>query len=453
MKRQWISLAVTGALALGILAGCSPSAPEPTAASQPAASQPAGETKAGESSAAQSGTAEKETIVVWAWDPNFNIDIMNNAAARYQADNPNVEFDIVELAKADVEQKLHTSLASRTTAGLPDIVLIEDYNAQKYLQSYPGSFADLSGDFDFTRFAPYKVELMTLAGKIYGVPFDSGAAVICYRSDLLTEAGYSAEDMKDITWDRFIEIGKDVKEKTGKAFLAFDKSDGGIMRIMLQSAGSWYFNPDGSVNVTANEVLKEAMEVYKKVVEADIAIPVSGWNEWVSAFNNSSCATVTSGAWIIGSVKAATDQSGLWAVAPTPRLSTVSSVNASNLGGSSWYILEASPKKAAVIKFMQDIYAGDIGFYQDILVKNGAVATYMPAYKGAAYAAADEFFGGQPIFKDITGYIGGIPAINYGLYTYEADAAVMGQMAEYLSGKGLEDALKDAETQLNSQMQ
>lgn len=440
MKRQWISLAVIGALTMGILAGCSPSTPETAAAGQPA-----GETRTAESSG--------ETIVVWAWDPNFNIDIMKHAASRYQADHPDVEFDIVELAKADVEQKLHTSLASGTTAGLPDIVLIEDYNAQKYLQSYPGSFADLSGDFDFTRFAPYKVELMTLAGNVYGVPFDSGVAVICYRSDLLAEAGYDAEDMKEITWDRFIEIGKDVKEKTGKAFLAFDKSDGGMMRIMLQSAGNWYFNPDGSVNVAGNEALKEAMEVYKKVVEADIAIPTSGWNDWVSAFNSSNCASVTSGAWIIGSVKAAADQSGLWAVAPAPRLSTVSSVNASNLGGSSWYILEASPKKAAAIKFMQDIYAGDIEFYQDILVKNGAVATYMPAYEGAAYAAADEFFGGQKIFKDITEYINKIPAVNYGIHTYEADAAVMGQMAEYLSGKTLEDALKDAEAQLNNQMQ
>jgi len=79
-------------------------------------------------------------ITIWSWDPNFNIPIMQEAAERYAKDNPKVTFEITDLAKADVEQKLHINLASGVTAGLPDIVLIEDYNAQKYLQSYPGAF-------------------------------------------------------------------------------------------------------------------------------------------------------------------------------------------------------------------------------------------------------------------------------------------------------------------------
>jgi len=95
---------------------------------------------------------------------------MQEAAARYQKINPNVEFDIVSMAKADVEQKLNTILASGVKTALPEIVLIEDYNAQKYLQSYPGSFADLTKQFNYSEFAPYKVKLMTLNNKVYGVP-------------------------------------------------------------------------------------------------------------------------------------------------------------------------------------------------------------------------------------------------------------------------------------------
>ncbi len=55
------------------------------------------------------------------------------------------------MAKADVEQKLNTVLASRVREGLPSIVLIEDYNAQKYLQAYPGAFADLTGKVNTQR--------------------------------------------------------------------------------------------------------------------------------------------------------------------------------------------------------------------------------------------------------------------------------------------------------------
>ncbi|HPG19690.1 MAG TPA: hypothetical protein PLG58_03780, partial [Flexilinea sp.] len=54
-------------------------------------------------------------ITVWAWDPSFNIAIMKEAAARYEAINPDIKIDIVEMAKADVEQKLNTVLAAKTT--------------------------------------------------------------------------------------------------------------------------------------------------------------------------------------------------------------------------------------------------------------------------------------------------------------------------------------------------
>ncbi len=125
--------------------------------------------------------AEKAKITIWAWDPNFNIAIMQEAANRYMKINPNVEFDILTMAKADVEQKLNTILASGVKTGLPEIVLIEDYNAQKYLQSYPGSFADLTKEFNYKEFANYKVKLMTLNDKVYGVPFDSGSRFLLQK--------------------------------------------------------------------------------------------------------------------------------------------------------------------------------------------------------------------------------------------------------------------------------
>ena len=42
-------------------------------------------------------------------------------------------------------------------------------------------------------------------GKHYGVPFDNGAAIACYRTDILQEAGMTLEDFTDITWDEWVE--------------------------------------------------------------------------------------------------------------------------------------------------------------------------------------------------------------------------------------------------------
>ena len=104
-------------------------------------------------------------ITVWSWDPNFNGATMKEAAARYAVTHPDVTVNLVDFAKADLEQKLQAQLASGTTEGLPDIVLVEDYGAQKYLLSFPGAFEPLDGKVDYSGFAPYKVELATVDGK------------------------------------------------------------------------------------------------------------------------------------------------------------------------------------------------------------------------------------------------------------------------------------------------
>lgn len=400
-----------------------------------------------------SSAADEGKITIWAWDPNFNIAIMEQAKDIYLKDNANVEIEIVDYAKGDLEQKLHTNLASGMTEGLPDIVLIEDYNAQKYLQSYPGSFEDLTGQLKHSDFAPYKVGLMTLDKKVYGVPFDSGATGFYYRTDYLEQAGYSAADLENITWDAFIEIGKKVLEKTGKHMLALDANDGGLMRVMMNSAGSWYFDESGSLNIANNKAIQESARLYKEMFDSGIAKPTSGWGEWVGALNTGDVASVTTGVWITGSVKAEASQSGLWAVAPTPRLDLPGAVNASNLGGSSWYVLSSSKSKNTAVDFLNTIYGSNVDFYQDILVDRGAVGSYIPSQSGSAYTKEDEFFGGQKVYSDFSDWMQKIPSISYGLYTYEADAAIFGVMPEIYNGGSIEEALKKAEEQVKSQMQ
>src|SRR5690554_43572 len=153
---------------------------------------------AGISMATMSAASAAE-ITVWAWDPNFNGATMNKAGEIYAATHPDTSVTVVDFAKADLEQKLQAQLASGTTDGLPDIVLIEDYGAQKYLQSFPGAFEPLNDYIDYSTFAPYKVELATLNGQTYSLPFDSGVTGLFYRSDILGEAGYTAADLEGIT--------------------------------------------------------------------------------------------------------------------------------------------------------------------------------------------------------------------------------------------------------------
>lgn len=398
--------------------------------------------------------ASAAEITVWCWDPNFNGATMKLAAERYAAEHPDVTVNIVDFAKADLETKLQAQLASGTTDGLPDIVLIEDYGAQKYLQSFPGAFEPLSDKVDLSGFAPYKVELASLNGMGYSLPFDSGVTGFFYRSDILEEAGYSAADLEGITWNRLIEIGKDIKDKTGQILFPIDPNDAGIFRIMMQSAGSWYFNADGSVNIANNDVFKASLKTYQDLIASGITKPVAGWTEYTGSFTSGDTLGTVTGVWMVGTIKANADQSGQWGIAPIPALDGVEgATNASNLGGSSWYVLSSAPEKDTAVDFLSSVWGQDTEFYQQILVNQGALGSLLAAREGEAYSASDDFFGGAPVWQNFSDWLGQIPAVNYGIFTNEADAAVVAQIPALTSGGNVDEIAAAIEAQVSQQIQ
>jgi lactose/L-arabinose transport system substrate-binding protein len=394
-------------------------------------------------------SAQAKEITIWCWDPNFNGATMKEAGERYAKLHPDVTLNIVDFAKADVEQKLQTTLSSGATDSLPDIVLIEDYGAQKYLQSFPGAFAPISDSIDLKGFAPYKVQLATYEGKAYSMPFDSGVTGMYYRKDYLAEAGFKPEDMQNITWDRYIEIGKAVEAKTGKKMLGIDPNEAGMIRIMMQSGGQWYFNADGSPNIEGNAALKAALETDQKIVQSGIQKPTSGWNEWVAAFTSGDVASVITGVWITGTIKSQPEQADKWGVAPIPKLSIDGAINASNLGGSSWYVLESSAEKAEAIDFLNETFGKDVDFYQKILVDRGAVGSL----DGPAYKAPDAFFGGETVWQSFSDWLAQVPSVSYGTFTNEVDSAVISQLPGLAAGGSVDEAIKAIDAQVKTQLQ
>src|SRR5699024_349707 len=292
----------------------------------------------------------------------------------------------------------------------------------------------------------------SLDRKQYGVPFDSGATGLYVRTDYLEEAGFTVEDLTNITWEEYIEIGKEVKEKTGVDFLTLDPNDLGQIRMMIQSAGSWYVDEDGATpNLADNEALAEAFQVYKDMMDADIAKVVSDWSQFVGAFNSGDVATVPTGNWITPSVKAEGSQEGKWAVVPTPKLDMEASVHASNLGGSSWYVLNIDGKEKAA-EFLANTFGSNVDMYQTLVPEIGAIGAYLPALDGDAFTAEDEFFGGQSIVKDFSNWTDQIPGVNYGLHTYAIEDIIIETMQNYLNGGELSEVLNDAQVQAETQL-
>ena len=127
----------------------------------------------------------EKKLVAWCWDQSFNGAALKIAEELYKKDNSDFTLEIVDMSKIDLEQKLNTNLVSGVTTGLPDIILANDINIAKYINSYDGAFTDLSGTIKFDEFSKYKVDSVTVNGKQYAIPFDIGSAGMFYRRDYL----------------------------------------------------------------------------------------------------------------------------------------------------------------------------------------------------------------------------------------------------------------------------
>lgn len=431
MKKFWFLLVAT----LLILTGCGSDGEE------------TGTDQNGEGSTETEETTETDAITVWAWDPAFNIAALE-VAEKYS----DFELNIVENAQDDIVQKLNTGLSSGTLKGMPNIVLIEDYRAQSFLQAYPDAFFDLSDYINPDDFANYKIGPTSFDGKQYGVPFDTGVTGLYLRTDYLEEAGYTLEDFQNITWDEYLVLSKDIVEKIGKPMFSSDPNDLGIIRVMIQTAGSWYVKEDGKTPYIAdNEALKEAFRLYKDFVDSGIVQEDTGWSQFVGNLNGDVVISTATGNWITPSIKQEESHAGKWGVAPIPRLNLDGAVNASNLGGSSWYVLNIDGKENAA-QFLADTFGSNVDFYQDLVREVGALGTYLPATNGEAYKEADEFFGGQSIIQDFSTWMDQVPNVNYGMHTYAIEDILVVAMQNYLSGADLDQVLQDAQAQAESQL-
>lgn len=394
---------------------------------------------------------ESNKLTIWAWDEAFNIVAAKEAKEIYQKENPDVEIDVVTMSQDDVVAKLNTSLSSGDYSGLPNIVLIEDYKIQGYLTAYKNEFADLSSVAKPEDFAEYKTGVNYVDGKLYGIPFDSGVAATFYRTDLIEQAGYTKEDMENLTWEKYIEIGKAVKEKTGVSMCTLDPSDIGQIRMMLQSAGSWYTDADGKVSIADNQALKDAIKVYKDLVDSGITKQVSDWDQFVGAFNSGDVASVVTGCWIGPSIKKAEDQSGKWAIAPFPKMANnPNSVNSSSLGGAGWYVLENVGNTEVAIDFLGKTFASNTDLMNDLAEEITLVSTLNKAAEAPNYSKPNEFFGGQEIFADFAEWGSKVPTVNYGLHTYAIEDIMTEAIQAIINGADIDSTLKSFQDQIEA---
>lgn len=459
MKRKMLSLILAVSMSAFALAGCGGDS-----AAAPAA-EPAADAAATEEAPAQEAPAEEEAaptadvsaegeheLSVYAWDANFNIPALKAAEKAYQKVDPDFTLNIIEQSGSqDVEQAVTLAASSGDFSALPDIVLFQDHYIQKFVADYPDAWQPLEGDFNWDDFGAEKLSYSTIDGKHYGAPVDNGTAIFAYRTDILEQAGYTIDDVTGITWEKWLEIAKTVKDKTGMALLSMDHSGNDLPYMMLQAEGESQWKDNTTPNIAGNEKFKKIFEVIVQGAKDETIILANDWSEYTDqTIMGDQVAGVMNGNWIIPTIEQVDANSGKWAITTIPTLDGGKQGYAAN-GGSSLYVTANCQKPELAGAFLAYTFGGGEGSmetYDAALKDGGVITTCISAGKSSVYQEGVDFFNGQAIYADIVEMGSHVPVIQQSDFHYNLRSLVGNAITNVVNGADVDSEIAGIQEQI-----
>ena len=254
MKRFRLIISIL-VLATLVLASCSTATKEPAVVEE---SEPVEEVVA--------APAEKVIVEFWTTDNEpARLDVYESVAAKYMAENPNVDVRIVAIEEAGISQRMATAMAAER---LPDIVRmgverVAAFAADGILDEDAAVAVINDIGVDDFRESPLKMVTDTATGKYAAIPFDGWVQALWYRTDIFEEAGLEAP----VTWDA-INAACDALPGTGNLLYALTLgTDPGqnyghqIFEQVAMSNNAWPFDEEGNVTFDTPEMI-EALRFY-----------------------------------------------------------------------------------------------------------------------------------------------------------------------------------------------
>ena len=289
-------------------------------------------------------------ITVWAWEPTLT------QVAKDFTKKTGIKVD---LKNVGTNTKEYTQLdnAIEAGSGAPDVAQVEYYAIPQY--AIKGNLLDItdktSGYSDF--YTPGPWASVQFAGKVYGLPMDSGPMAWFYNKDVFDKAGVDPTQVR--TWDDFYEAAK--KIRAVDSYITSDSGDAGFFDSMTWLAGATPFetSKDGetvTINLTGDKNVKTFTDFWQKMIDEDlIDTKTVGWtDDWNKGLDDGSIASLLTGAWMpYNLLSGAPNGDGKWRIAQMPTADG-SETNSEN-GGSSLVIVKSDDKAkvAAAYKFME----------------------------------------------------------------------------------------------------
>ena len=336
--RRWARLGAvvgTGALLVGVLAGCSGAAPGADSGSTDT----------------DAALEEDVTLTWWTWS-----DSTQEQADAISEKYPNVTFDVVKLENPDaVVTKLQNAI--KAGKGAPDIVPVE-YQTMPQL-TLGGALADLTPyglDEYEDAFTASTWNSVNVQDQLVGLPGDSGPMVMIYNTALYEKAGITEAPT---TWDEFATASAAIHAADPEAYIA-NSGDAGFFTSMIWASGGQPFATDGE-NVTIDlqdEGTKKFSDFWSERLNNGELSGLATWSdEWTKALTQDKLGTLLMGSWMISGGMEDYGPAGRFKVAPMPTWDG-QPASAEN-GGSGLSVTSQSENKAAAAGILKYLAEGE----------------------------------------------------------------------------------------------
>lgn len=217
MKKKVISVLLTAAMAVSLLAGCG--------GSGDAGDSSAGSSTAGSSGAESSADGEDVTLSFYTWWADAEQNMGNALIEQFEDEHPNIHIEPTYIAEADYLSKINTLIAAKS---MPDVFYINEYLVNDWGTS--GNSADLAPLFDEIGVNEDEIWVDTALYKdgdhLYGINYGSTTTVLYYNKKLMEEAGVtppSADGTQAWDWDTYVDAAvKMTKDVNGNSPLDAD---------------------------------------------------------------------------------------------------------------------------------------------------------------------------------------------------------------------------------------
>jgi lactose/L-arabinose transport system substrate-binding protein len=393
--------------------------------------------------------AQSGEITIWSW--NIAASSLKATVAGFNKLHPDIKVTVQDLGNQPTYDKSIAGCAAGGV-GLPDIVTIENGEAENYWSQFPDCFVDLHTlgytAEDQKKFPDFKRTELEVGDKAYAMPWDSGPVAAFYRRDFYEKAGVDPASIK--TWDDFIAAGKKIQAANpGVSMTNADfNGDTEFFRMISNEQGCAYFAEDGQSITVSQPKCVDAMTKIKEMKDAGI-ISSADWSTKITNNTAGVVATQIYGGWYEGTIRTeSAGENGKWGVYLMPSL-TADGPHAANLGGSSLAITSASKNKEAAyeyLKYTLGTNEGQITMLRDFGLVPSLVSALSDPYVGEGLP----YWGGQAVWKDILGTLPKVVPSRGTQFQSDAEIIVRAVQTKYLGG-GYPDAkaaLDDAAKQI-----